>query len=469
MGLVFALAGCASPASTPPLGAQQDLPSAHDNIATPTSLVTPTSVQAHPTPSMQASLVPSPTMIVKASATAMPTLAATPTLTPTPLVTPTELAALPSPTLATLDETTRTRIFDAVADTIEKNYLYANFRGLDWPSMRTSYRKRALQAVTSVEFYAAISAMVDQLGDNHSRYLSPQVAAAKDAVSTGGVYVGIGLLESQGVVLGIYQDSPAQQAGLRRGDRILSVDGHPWGTAGASLEGPQGSSVTLHVQSAEGAPRDVAVERRAIVAKLLPEAYWLDESNIVYVAIPSFFEQDMGEQVHVALANVVQSRQPDGLIVDVRENGGGWRPVLDDVLSNFMEGTAGDFYGHSKSYALEIVPNDLYTRLHAVPLVILVDRQTQSYAEVFAAALQAAGRARVIGVTTAGNTETIYAHDFEDQSRLWLAQEGFRLPSGVNLEGRGVVPDVVLRVDWAKYNILNDPQVVKALELLKPK
>jgi len=100
------------------------------------------------------------------------------------------------------------------------------------------------------------------------------------------------------------------------------------------------------------------------------------------------------------------------------------------------------------------------------PLVILVDRGSQSYTEVFTAVLQAAGRARVVGVRTAGNTETIYPHDFDDKSRLWLAQEGFKLPSGVNLEGRGVNPDIKIDVDWTAFSEATDPQVLEALRLL---
>jgi C-terminal processing protease CtpA/Prc len=85
---------------------------------------------------------------------------------------------------------------------------------------------------------------------------------------------------------------------------------------------------------------------------------------------------------------------------------------------------------------------------------------------VLAAALQAVGRAQVVGTTTPGNTETIFGYDFADGSRLWLAQEGFRLPSGVNLEGRGVVPDAIVDVDWTTFSDSDDPQIVKALELL---
>ncbi len=101
-----------------------------------------------------------------------------------------------------------------------------------------------------------------------------------------------------------------------------------------------------------------------------------------------------------------------------------------------------------------------------MPLVVLVDEQSQSYAEVLAAALQARGRAKVVGKRSAGNTETIYSYNFPDKSRLWVAQEGYRLPDGTNLEGRGVIPDVNIDVDWTQYSLETDPHVLKAVELL---
>jgi C-terminal processing protease CtpA/Prc len=98
--------------------------------------------------------------------------------------------------------------------------------------------------------------------------------------------------------------------------------------------------------------------------------------------------------------------------------------------------------------------------------VLLVDQGTESYAEVMSASIQEKGRAKVVGVTTAGNTETIYAYNLEDGSRLWCAQEGFKLLDGTNLEGRGVIPDVTVNVDWTAFQEGDDPQILKAVDLL---
>jgi len=81
--------------------------------------------------------------------------------------------------------------------------------------------------------------------------------------------------------------------------------------------------------------------------------------------------------------------------------------------------------------------------------------------------IQYQGRAKVTGARSAGNTEIVYPHDFKDGSRLWLAQEGFKLPDGTTLEGRGVIPDAELDLNWADYAEKDDPQILKAIELLK--
>lgn len=351
--------------------------------------------------------------------------------------------------------------------TVEDNYLYSDFHGVDWQAAREQYRLRALDAPDTQGFYTTLKEMVSLLDDRHSRYLSPQEAFQEQARTSGtDVRVGIGIAVEGDRIKTIYANSPAEAAGLQRRDQILTVDGQSFAASPDSLRGEAGTTAVLEVKAPESEPRTVTVERRAVVQKLRPEAYRLPGTNTGYLLIQSFWADDMGDLVVAALDELLQAGSLDGLIVDLRGNGGGWRPVLEELLGTFLSGWAGDFYRQEQSHPLEAKPNELQSRLAATPMVILVDHGSQSYAEVFPAALQAAGRAQVVGSRTAGNTETIFAHDFDDGSRLWLAGEGFRLPSGVNLEGRGVIPDVEIDVDWMLFSEQSDPNIKKALELL---
>jgi carboxyl-terminal processing protease len=162
------------------------------------------------------------------------------------------------------------------------------------------------------------------------------------------------------------------------------------------------------------------------------------------------------------------SGSPDlkGLVVDLRGNGGGFRTILESILGDFVSGQVGTFFSQTSSYALTITGKPLGDKLSSLPVVVLVDQGTESYAEVLSASIQEKRRAKVVGVATAGNTETIYAYNLEDGSRLWCAQEGFKLLDGTNLEGRGVIPDEIVNVDWTAYQEADDPQILKALDIL---
>jgi C-terminal peptidase prc len=462
--------GCARPGRAADAGIHA---SAGVTPAAPLSVVTsvpapptPSSTLILPIPSTAATIPISPASTATLDAPAASTIAVEATTSATSGV-----IVQPSPTLPVLDEAVRAKRFDEVWQTINDHYLYRDFRGVNWAAVKQQYRPEALRASTAETFYETIGKMVDSLNDHHSRYISPQQAVDEQALATGtDTYVGIGVaLAGDGTAVlidTVFPDSPAERSGLRRRDRLVLIDGMDPRAAEAALRGPEGSTVALRVQAPGEAPRDVVVERRAVTARLLPEAYRLGSTNVGYLLIQSFWAEDMGKQTELRLQQLLAAGPLSGLIVDVRGNQGGWRPVLEELLGNFTEGRVGEFFGAAPSYALDIKPNELRPRLRGTSVIVLVDQKTQSYAEIFAAALQELTHAKVVGGRTAGNTETVFPYDFEDKSRLWIAQEGFRLPSGANLEGRGVVPDAVVEADWASFSEATDPYMLRALDLL---
>ena len=115
----------------------------------------------------------------------------------------------------------------------------------------------------------------------------------------------------------------------------------------------------------------------------------------------------------------------------------------------------------------EIPKGQTIPALDGVPIVVLVGDQTVSAAEMFAAGIRVRGRARIVGVPSAGNTENLLAHDLPDGSRLWLAEYAYYLPDGSLLEGQGVQPDRTVDVEWWRFDPPADPQVQAALSELK--
>ena len=387
---------------------------------------------------------------------------------------PTAVVGEPTPTILPLAE--RLDLFEQVWDNVDRHYLYADFNGVDWAAIHDKYEPLVRDARTSTEFYTTLGDMVAELDDEHSRFLSPQEAREEDDLQSGNAsYVGIGIISSPAedsvLVVFVFPDSPADKAGLKRRDQIVAIDGKPIDDPtdiSGRIRGPAGTTVHLTVRSPGQAERDVPIVRGRITGAVVPASSRLEnEPSIGYLIIPNLWTEDMGDRVEVELDSLLNgSPKLAGLVVDLRGNGGGFRTVLEQILSFFVSGQVGSFYDQHNSYPFSITASPMMQRLKNVPVVVLVDNGTESYAEVLAASIQEKGRAQVVGVVGAGNTETIYQYNFDDGSRLWCAQEGFKLLDGTNMEGRGVIPDFKLEDDWTAFSEREDPHILKAIELL---
>lgn len=412
-----------------------------------------------PSPTLPPTLAPSP--VPSAVPSALPPTHAP---TPPPTIQPTDS---PTPELLPYDE--RKQIFEEVWRTVNDHYLYTDFHQLNWNALHDEYATMLEQEQSRETFYTMMIELVARLNDDHSRFLPPADAQTENTtINNNEVTVGIGVLTRArpdgGFIQSVFPDSPAARAGLEARDRIIAVDGRPYLADDGNMLGEAGSVVRLTVVRPGEKLRDVVLTRQEVQNHIVP-TYHRFPGNIGYVAIPTMWVNDMDEQVNGALTDLVAEGPLDGLILDVRSNGGGWLYVLSGVLSHFVRGQVGVFFSRQAARPLEIgAPSG--PDLRHVKLVVLIDNETASYAEVLAAVLQQQHQALVIGTHSAGNTETTYAYTLSDGSRLWLAQEGFRLPSGQNLEGVGVLPDIAMDIDWTHYSEDDDPQLLEALRQL---
>jgi C-terminal peptidase prc len=403
---------------------------------------------------------PRPTRTTTATRTPRPTRTATPLASPTATV-----VATPTP----LSQHSRQRLFEKVWQTIDEHYLYDDFRGTDWDAVWVEFAPRVETVSDNEAFFDLMTEMVNRLDDHHSRFLAPNDAVEETALTVGReMHVGIGVItapSSDGAIIQhVFSDSPAAQAGLRPRDRIVAVNGSPF-AAGSDITGLEGTRVRLTVARPDEQIQDVVLTRRHVEGRISPIARRL-AADIGYIRIPTLWVNDMADQVSGALTDLVVEKPLNGLIVDLRGNPGGWRDVLTSVLGHFVRGQTGEFFSRHDATSLTIRESSGPDLRH-LPLVVLIDQQTASYAEVLAAVLQAEDDAYVIGMPSAGNTETIYAYELTGGARLWVAQEGFRLRDGRNLEGQGVIPDVLIDAEWTRYSEEKDPHILAALRYLQ--
>jgi C-terminal processing protease CtpA/Prc len=197
-----------------------------------------------------------------------------------------------------------------------------------------------------------------------------------------------------------------------------------------------------------------------IDARLIPTT---DGSRVGYIFIPTFFDQTIPGQIEDALNDFGPL---DGLILDNRLNGGGSSDVIEPILSFFTSGNLGQFVSRNDSSPLQISADPVQNS-QDVPLVVLVGEETVSFGEVFAGVLKDTGRAKIAGQTSLGNVEILHGYEFDDGSRLWIAQDTFDPPiSHANWEETGIIPDVEAPADWDTFVFETDPAIAASLSLL---
>ncbi len=365
------------------------------------------------------------------------------------------------------------RIFDKVYDLVLDNYIYSDFNGLNWPAWGVICRERVAAGMDDTEFYQAMTVLVDKLNDGHSVFQSPTAADFTNAAIYGGQStMGIGVATAPrpdrdaAVLLDVYPGSPAWNAGLRPHDSLLSLDGNPITHGIAQLAGPANSPVVLTVQTPGQHPRLVTMVRAPVpIPPPIVAGRWQD-GEIVSILIRTFWSQDTAALLRQRLQELGAMGPISGLVIDLRTNQGGSEHSLLGVLSLFGDGTLGYFTRRDGDRALSVVGENVRDS-QTLPMVILVGQETTSYAEIFAGVLQSTGRARLVGTVTGGNVETIWPHDFEDGSRIWIAEESFRPLSGGDWERDGIVPGYFVAGDWAEFTADSDTQFTTAIQLLQ--
>ena len=325
--------------------------------------------------------------------------------------------------------------------------------------------------------YGAIRGVLKTLDDRNTGFLAPEEATSF-MESIEGSFEGIGALvewaEDEGAVRIIepFKDQPAWNAGIRRGDLIIAINGQDVAELNGlneainRIKGPKGTEVHLTVQR-EGLddPLEVPVTRAQIDVPVVKSERYGDNDEFAYVALQRF-SVDAGQKLRDELEGLLTD-STQGLVFDLRGNPGGLlreairvtSVFLEDervLIERFSDGTE-EIYNTEGS---ALVPDDL-------PMIVLVNKGSASASEIVAGALQDVGRARLLGVTTFGKGSVQLPHTLSDESLLRVTIALWYTPSDRSIDATGLEPDIVVERTNEQIENEEDPQLDRALELLR--
>lgn len=313
--------------------------------------------------------------------------------------------------------------------------------------------------------------LMDSLGDVYSTYYTKEETEELQE-STEGVYYGIGAYVQQDAdtgyvkITGVIEGTPAEEAGFLAGDVIYAVDGEDVlgmdsSQVVALIKGDEGTWVTVTVMR-DDELLDIDVERRRI--ETVTVTYEMLDDDIAYVQLTEFDDVTV-EQFEEALEEL-QADGAAGLILDLRDNPGGSLYSVVEI-ADMLLGDGPILYTEDKSGNREEYTSDAARELD-LPIVLLVNENSTSAAEVLTGALKDHGKATVVGVTTFGKGIVQTVRTLSDGSTVKLTTSAYYTPSGTNIHGVGITPDVEVELDTDAYlEDGSDNQLETAIETMK--
>ena len=369
------------------------------------------------------------------------------------------------------------RVFESLWTHLQDNYIYYESAEVDWDALNQKYIDRINSGLTNEQFTALIQELSVELPSGTLTYQSraERIEAETSDLSTyDGNGAFIGFTEDPVphiILLSVIEGSPAEEAGLKAHDSILKIDGNPIQleegvNAVNRIRGPAGSSVTLDVQSPGEPERSIELQRAKLTSTGALEARLIPETNYGYILFPPISYSNLMKDVLESLQSFTTNRTLEGLILDLRIAGSarGW--PLEELLTLFHDGNIGEFYNSENQEQVININGEDQFGSQSVPLVIIVGQNTTGSPEIFAASLQAAGRAEIVGANTPGAIESTASFYLPNGSRVFIESASFRLPNGEEIGNSGVKPDVEIEAGWDEVLPDADPVLDAAIELL---
>jgi len=321
--------------------------------------------------------------------------------------------------------------------------------------------------------YGAISGMVKSIDDPYTLFFSPEETKKFLEDISGsfeGIGIEIGIRKGQLQVIAPLEGTPAQEAGVRAGDKIIKIGETltmdlTIEEAVSLIRGPKGTEVTLTIMRDEwDTPKEFKIKRDTIE---IPSMKWeLKENNIAYIKLYHFSERSHLDFQKLALE--ILNSSADRIILDLRNNPGGYLERAQNIAGWFLERNQTvvieDFGSGGKQEIYKAKGN---SQLKDFPLVILINQGSASASEILASALRDNRGVKLIGETSYGKGSVQKLEELEDGSSLKVTIANWLSPNGELITDKGLKPDIEVIMTDEDYNEQRDPQLDKALEVIK--
>lgn len=340
-----------------------------------------------------------------------------------------------------------------------------------WETIKEKYVDQPINEQEML--YGALTGLVASLGDPYSSFLDPALSEAFIGEIVGsfeGIGAEIGIKNGQLVVIAPLNNSPAEKAGLKAKDKIFAIDEVETGDlsldyATSLIRGEKGTKVTLLIQhEGEEEAQEITITRETIN---IESVEWSLKTagvhKIGYLKISNFNDDTLANVKKAA--NNFNLNGIKGLIVDLRDNSGGYLETTVAVASEFIEEgvilTEQFSNNETKPYLASGHPT-----LNGYPMVVLINGGSASASEILAGALKEHDLATLVGEKSYGKGSVQEYEQLFDGSSLKITTAKWLTPDGNSIDQNGIEPDIMVELTLDDFNNDRDPQLDKAFEVL---
>lgn len=373
-------------------------------------------------------------------------------------------------------------VLDEAWQIVNREYVDTSFNQVDWQAIRQQLLARDYSSTQ--EAYSALRQELEKLGDPYTRFLDPEQYRALTS-QTSGELSGVGVrlkLDANTKIITVVEpiaNSPASQAGVRSGDRILAIDGKS--TKGMSVEdasrliqGDLGTQITLRIERTGQNAFDLPLTRARIeLSNVFYTMRQEPNARIGYIRLTEF-SGHAPEQMREALEDLTQ-QNAEGLVLDLRGNPGGLLQASVEISRLLINSGSivrtVDRTGDSD----DIKANQ--TAITQLPLAVLVDGGSASSSEILTGALMDNQRAVIVGSQTFGKALVQSVHPLSDGSGLAVTIAHYYTPGGTDISHLGITPDIEINLTESQRRVLvsnqsligtrEDPQYLQAVQALQ--